>query len=129
MASFAEAVTARAEAGLFPYLIDNTIDTNYELGLAVTVPCPAGYDVLCKMKREQLARRLAKESGVSTARAADQLDRIISEILTRVRKGQSAALPGFGTFRPGRGPRVQFDLGLPQDSGGLTRPGPGKDSR
>jgi nucleoid DNA-binding protein len=81
------------------------------------------------MRKEQLARRLAKESRVSTAAAADQLDRIISEILTKVRKGESAALPGFGTFRPGRGPRLQFELGLPQDSGGPKHSGSGKGSR
>jgi len=82
-----------------------------------------------KMRKDQLARRLAKESRVSTAAAADQLDRIITDILTRVRKGQSAALPGFGTFRPGRGPGLQFDLGLPQRPRERTHPESGKGSR
>jgi len=61
------------------------------------------------MRKEQLARRLAKESRISTAAAADQLDRMVSDILRRVRSGQSAALPGFGTFRPGRSPQFQFE--------------------
>jgi len=52
------------------------------------------------MKKEQLARRLAKESGITPAAAADQVDRIVTEILKRVRKGQSASLPGLGTFLP-----------------------------
>lgn len=65
------------------------------------------------MRKEQLARRLAKESGISTAAAADQLDRIISDILERVRKGESAALPGFGTFKPGRSTQFQFDASQP----------------
>jgi len=81
-----------------------------------------------KMRKDQLARRLAKESGVSTAAAADQLDRIITDILTRVRKGQSAALPGLGTFRPGS-PGLQFDLGLHQRPREQTHPGSRKGSR
>ena len=41
-----------------------------------------------------LARRLAKRSGVSPAEAADQLDRVVNGILTHLRKGQKALLPG-----------------------------------
>jgi nucleoid DNA-binding protein len=65
------------------------------------------------MKKEQLARRLAKESGISTAAAADQLDGILSDILRRVRRGHSARLPGLGTFVPGARPEFHFDQGLP----------------
>ena len=43
------------------------------------------------MKKEQLAKRLAKESGISTAAAADQLDGILSGILRRVRTGTQRA--------------------------------------
>jgi nucleoid DNA-binding protein len=60
------------------------------------------------MKKEQLAKRLAEESGISTAAAADQLDGILSGILRRVRQGHSARLPGLGTFLPG--PKAQFHL-------------------
>jgi nucleoid DNA-binding protein len=62
------------------------------------------------MKKEQLARRLAKESRISTAAAADQLDRVLHEILKRVRSGQSAPFPGLGTFRPDRKDGFQFDI-------------------
>ena len=65
------------------------------------------------MKKEQLARRLAKESGITPAAAADQVDRIVVDILKRVRKGQSASLPGLGTFRPDRKEEVRLDRGLP----------------
>jgi nucleoid DNA-binding protein len=81
------------------------------------------------MTKEELARRLAKESRISTAAAADHLDRTISEILARVRKGQSAALPGFGTFRPGRGPRLRFDLGIHALPDQAERPKTGKEPR
>jgi nucleoid DNA-binding protein len=65
------------------------------------------------MKKEQLAKRLAKVSGISTAAAADQLDGILSGILRRVRQGHSASLPGLGTFLPGPKPEFHFDLCLP----------------
>jgi nucleoid DNA-binding protein len=62
------------------------------------------------MTKEQLARRLAKESRISTAAAADQLDRVFHEIVKRVRSGQTAFLPGLGTFRPDRKDGFQFDI-------------------
>jgi nucleoid DNA-binding protein len=65
------------------------------------------------MKKEQLARQLAKESGITPAAAADQVDRIVTDILKRVRKGRSASLPGLGTFRPGRNEEVRFDRSSP----------------
>ena len=72
------------------------------------------------MKKEQLARRLAKESHITTAAAADQLDRVVNEILKRVRSGQSACLPGLGTFRPDRKEGFQFDVGVATDPARAT---------
>jgi len=65
------------------------------------------------MKKEQLAKRLAKESGISFAAAADQLDCILTGILRRIRHGQSASLPGLGTFLPGPKPIFFFEHYLP----------------
>jgi nucleoid DNA-binding protein len=62
------------------------------------------------MKKEQLARRLARESHITTAAAADQLDRVWHDILKRVRRGQSASFPGLGTFLPGRKEGFKFDV-------------------
>ena len=62
------------------------------------------------MKKEQLARRLAKKSHITTAAAADQLDGVLLDILKRVRSGQSASFPGLGTFRPDRKSGFQFDV-------------------
>jgi hypothetical protein len=62
-----------------------------------------------EMRKEQLARQLARESRIATAAAADQVDRIVSELLMRVRKGQSASLPGLGTFRPGSRQEFPFE--------------------
>jgi hypothetical protein len=65
-----------------------------------------------RMKKEQIARRLAKESHISAAAAADQLDRIVSEILKRLRKGEAASIPGLGSFRAGKGRDFQFEDAL-----------------
>ncbi len=62
------------------------------------------------MKKQELARRLAKESHITTAAAADQLDRVVHEILQRVRTGQSASLPGLGVFRPDRKEGFHLDV-------------------
>lgn len=65
------------------------------------------------MKKQQLAKRLAKESGISPAAAADQVDIVLSGILRRVRQGHSASLPGLGTFVPGEKPVFYFEQCLP----------------
>jgi nucleoid DNA-binding protein len=65
------------------------------------------------MKKEQLAKQLAKETRITTAAAADQVDVIVSAIVKRVRRGQSASLPGLGTFLPGRQEDFHFDHNPP----------------
>lgn len=53
------------------------------------------------MKKPEIAKRLARQSGVSNAEAADQLDRVVHEILSKLRRGKPAAFPGLGQFTPG----------------------------
>jgi nucleoid DNA-binding protein len=53
------------------------------------------------MKKAEIARRLARETGVTRAEAADRLDRVVHEILSSLRQGRNATLPGLGTFMPG----------------------------
>ena len=65
------------------------------------------------MKKEQLARKLAKESGITPGAAADQVDRIVGDILQRVRRGQSASLPGLGTFRRSKTQEFEFEGSVP----------------
>ncbi|MBI2688669.1 MAG: HU family DNA-binding protein [Acidobacteria bacterium] len=60
------------------------------------------------MKQSALIRRLARATGVTPAAAADQLDHIVAQIVSRLRRGQSAAIPGLGTFPPGD--REHFDF-------------------
>ena len=61
------------------------------------------------MKKSELASRLAKKAGVSTAEAADQLDHVVSQIISNLKKGQTAQLPGLGEFKPGSKWNFKFE--------------------
>lgn len=61
------------------------------------------------MKKTQLADRLARRSGISKAEAADRLDRVVHDIVSKLRKGRPAVLPGLGRFEPGDTWIFQFD--------------------
>jgi nucleoid DNA-binding protein len=50
------------------------------------------------MKTNDLAKLLAKHQSLSRAEAADTVDRLVHRILTTVRHGGTAALPGLGEF-------------------------------
>lgn len=58
--------------------------------------------VFSRMRKSDLTNRIARQARVTPAEAADQLDRVIHEILLNLRKGEPAALPGLGEFRPGQ---------------------------
>jgi hypothetical protein len=60
------------------------------------------------MKKNDIARKLARQSRVSSAEAADRLDDLIHSILHSLRAGQDAELPGLGRFTPARNGRVRF---------------------
>jgi nucleoid DNA-binding protein len=60
------------------------------------------------MKKPEIAKGLALESGLTEAEAADRLDRVVHEILTKLKKGQTAPLPGLGRFTRGRDGIVTF---------------------
>jgi len=61
------------------------------------------------MKKQQLAARLARHERLSQSAAADQLDRVIHDILMRLRKGEAVPLPGLGTFLPGKKRVFRFE--------------------
>ncbi|PYT17515.1 MAG: hypothetical protein DMG59_07155 [Acidobacteria bacterium] len=48
------------------------------------------------MKREDLARTLARATHVSAAAARDEVDELVRKILQRLRQGQPVELPGVG---------------------------------
>lgn len=60
------------------------------------------------MKKPDIAKQLARQSGISRAAAADELDRVVNRILTQVRKGEEVPLPGLGKFTPGPKRQVNF---------------------
>lgn len=65
--------------------------------------------------RKTLLTRLARQSGVTKAQAADQLDRVVHQILTNLRNGRPAELPGLGQFQPGQTWKFTFENKEPGD--------------
>jgi nucleoid DNA-binding protein len=61
------------------------------------------------MNKGELANRLARETHRSKAAAADEVDRVVHQILKNLRRGERARLPGLGTFVPGAEPGFEFD--------------------
>jgi nucleoid DNA-binding protein len=70
------------------------------------------------MKSTEFTKRLAKQSKLSQAAAADQLSQVVHEILVKVRKGRPASLPGLGTFRPGQEVNFGFEPSPRKPKGG-----------
>ncbi|HXK04154.1 MAG TPA: HU family DNA-binding protein [Verrucomicrobiae bacterium] len=61
------------------------------------------------MKKPEIVRRLARQTGVSEAEAADRLDRVVHQIVTGLRNGRAPSLPGLGRFRTGADGKLKFD--------------------
>jgi nucleoid DNA-binding protein len=55
-----------------------------------------------QMKKQQLAREVAKRHGVKTGHAADEMDRVVNQIIRTLKRGRPARLPGLGTITPGK---------------------------
>lgn len=61
------------------------------------------------MKKHDLTKRFAQHARLTQAQAADELDRVIHELLGRLRRGQPASLPGFGTLLPNNESELPFE--------------------
>jgi nucleoid DNA-binding protein len=61
------------------------------------------------MDKDDLASRLARQTRSSKAAAADEVDRVVHQILAKLRRGEPARLPGLGTFLPGQRPGFEFE--------------------
>ena len=61
------------------------------------------------MKKPDIAKRLARRTGVSQAEAADRLDRTVQQILANIRDGKETPLPGLGKFVGGPHGRIAFE--------------------
>jgi nucleoid DNA-binding protein len=62
------------------------------------------------MDKDGLASRLARRTRSSKAAAADEVDRVVHQILAKLRRGERAPLPGLGTFLPGQTPGFEFEV-------------------
>jgi len=60
------------------------------------------------MKKPDIAKRMARQSGVTRAEAADRLDQLVNEIRAGVRAGKETRFPGLGSFRAGVDGCVSF---------------------
>ncbi len=64
---------------------------------------------LQKMNKSELTATLAKRKHLSKAAAADQLDRVVHQVLVNLRKGKPTRFPGLGSFFPGEKWGFRFD--------------------
>jgi nucleoid DNA-binding protein len=60
------------------------------------------------MRKLEIARKMARQAGVTEGEAADRLDRVVREILGRLRRGREADLPGLGRLTTGPDGKVSF---------------------
>jgi nucleoid DNA-binding protein len=61
------------------------------------------------MKKPDIAKRMARQSGVSQAEAADRLDQVVHRILSNLRKGKDTVMPGLGKFVHGPDGEVKLE--------------------
>jgi len=61
------------------------------------------------MRKPEIAKRMARQAGVSRGEAADRLDEVVRQILSSLRKGEEAPLPGFGRFVHSPDGRIAFE--------------------
>lgn len=52
------------------------------------------------MRRKELARELARTSHLNAGAAQDQIDKVVHDILRRLRAGKAVDLPGLGRLVP-----------------------------
>jgi len=57
------------------------------------------------MKREELAKKLARKTGLSNSAARNEVDELVHQILHKLRKGQQVKLPGLGKLVGNKKPR------------------------
>ena len=62
------------------------------------------------MEKNDFTRIFAQRTRSTRAVAADQVDRVVNDLLRRLRAGKAASLPGFGTLLPPDGDAKSQDL-------------------
>jgi len=61
------------------------------------------------MKKPEIAKKMARRTGVTSAEAADDLDRVVRQLLEDLRKQGEARLPGLGKLTQGPDGRLAFE--------------------
>jgi len=61
------------------------------------------------MKKPEIAKKMARRTGVTSAEAADDLDRVVRQLLNALRKQGEATLPGLGKLKQGPDGRLAFE--------------------
>jgi len=54
------------------------------------------------MKKSDLIKEMARGNGGNSGEAADQMERVVNQIILTLRSGKPARLPGLGTISPGK---------------------------
>jgi nucleoid DNA-binding protein len=57
------------------------------------------------MKREEIAKKLARKTGLSDSAARNEVDELVHRILHKLRRGQPVKLPGVGKLLGNRQPK------------------------
>ena len=55
-----------------------------------------------RMKKSELVRKVARKHSIEPGAAADSIDRLVNEIVSALRRGEEAHLPGLGKLIPGK---------------------------
>ncbi|MDE3198365.1 MAG: HU family DNA-binding protein [Acidobacteriota bacterium] len=53
------------------------------------------------MKSTAFIKRIARRHSIGSGLAADQVDRVVNQILRKLKRGEETRLPGLGTIQPG----------------------------
>jgi hypothetical protein len=67
--------------------------------------------ICAQMKKSLLARKVARKHSIEPGAAADQMDRVVNQIIRALRRGEEAHLPGLGTLVPGKDWALQPEQG------------------
>jgi hypothetical protein len=70
------------------------------------------------LKREDLARALAQRGPLTEGQAQDELDRVVHRIVTNLRQGRPAKMPGVGALLA----RTPVVAKIPGGAGRMTSP-------
>jgi nucleoid DNA-binding protein len=61
--------------------------------------------MLKPMKREEIAKKLAQNTGLSDSAARNEVDELVHNILNKLRKGQQVKVPGVGKLLGSKRPQ------------------------